>query len=379
MASPPRAPDLARRVLALAPRDRAGAEALLAGLPLDAQVAAVCDAPLARRAEVLALTPMPEAVTPRLPEAELCFLVKAVGLSDAVWILEDATPEQVVASVDLDAWKGDEPDLPRLSEWLEALARTSRPTFLRAVRALDAEIVVRFLQSRIQVFQKPTDDEGWSAPEGSLTLEGQFHYRAIHEGDDLAAITALLRMLFEEEYWTYFRTMQGVICELPSDCDEWALRWRTGRLEDLGFPPRDEAMRIYRFIRPEQRGIIPDGAHPLDVAAWHLPVWIPQLPDSPGAGHRLFRAIAQLADDERRACFYAFVAVSNQVAVADRMPLGDAESTPRAIDKAARLISEGLAHVAGQNGLEDTDVLRRVSLERLFSVGANLDPEGSRP
>ena len=61
------------------------------------------------------------------------------------------------------------------------------------------------------------------------------------------------------------------------------------------------------------------------------------------------------------------------------MPLGDAESTPRAIDKAARLISEGLAHVAVQNGLEDTDVLRRVSLERLFSVGANLDPEAARP
>jgi len=379
MTTPSRAPDLAGRVLALASRDRAGAEALLAELPLDAQVAAVCDAPLARRAEVLALTPMPEAVTPRLPEAELCFLVKAVGLSDAVWILEHAAPEQVVASVDLDAWKGDEPDLPRLSEWMEALARTSRPAFLRAVRALDAEIVVRFLQSRIQVFQKPTDDEGWSAPEGSLTLEGQFHYRAIHEGDDLAAITALLRMLFEEEYWTYFRTMMGVICELQSDGDEWALRWRAGRLEDLGFPPRDEAMRIYRFIRPEQRGTIPEGAHPLDVAAWHLPVWIPQLPDSPKGGYRVFRAIAQLEDDERRACFYAFVAVSNQVAVADRMPLGDAESTPRAIDKAARLISEGLAHVAVQNGLEDTDVLRRVSLERLFSVGANLDPEAARP
>jgi len=379
MASAPSASDLAQRVLDLASRDRAGAEALLKEAPLDAQVAAVCDAPLKHRAEILSLTPVPEAVTSSLPEAELCFLVKAVGLSDAVWVLEHATPEQVVASIDLDAWKGDEPDLPTLSEWLDALAGTSRPSFLRAVRALDAEIVVRFLQSRVQVFQKPVDDESWGPPEGSQTLEGQFHYCAIDDGDDLEAVTALLRMLFEEEYWTYFRTMQGVICELPSDCDEWALRWRTGRLEDLGFPPRDEAMRLYRFIRPEQRARIPEDAHPLDVAAWHLPMWIPQLPGPREAGHRVFQAVAQLADAERLACFYAFVAVSNQVAVADRMPLGDAESTPRAIDKTARLISEGLAHVASENGLEDTDVLRRVPLERLFSIGANLDPEGARP
>ena len=87
MDSPSRAIDLSERVLSLASRDRAAAEALLAGLSLDAQVAAVCDAPLANRALVLSLTPAPEAVTPKLPEAELCFLVKAVGLTDAVWIL----------------------------------------------------------------------------------------------------------------------------------------------------------------------------------------------------------------------------------------------------------------------------------------------------
>jgi len=90
-------------------------------------------------------------------------------------------------------------------------------------------------------------------------------------------------------------------------------------------------------------------------------------------------AIAKLGEEERRACFYALIGVANKVAVADGMPLSDATSTPRAIDKAAEFISAGLVHVAGENGLDDTEVLRRVSLERLFSVGANLDPERARP
>jgi hypothetical protein len=39
----------------------------------------------------------------------------------------------------------------------------------------------------------------------------------------------LLRTLFEEDYWTYFRLMQGALWELASDTEEWALRWRSGR------------------------------------------------------------------------------------------------------------------------------------------------------
>jgi hypothetical protein len=93
----------------------------------------------------------------------------------------------------------------------------------------------------------------------------------------------------------------------------------------------------------------------------------------------VFQAIAALDADERLASFYAFVAVANKIAVADRMPLGDAESIPRAIEKAARLIDGGLAHVAAENGLAAAEVLRGVSMERLFRVGANLEPESARP
>ena len=99
MASAPLDPDESRRLLELARSDREAAAASLAALSPDDQVALVCEAPLAQRAGLLALLPQPEQVIPRLPEAELCFTVKSAGLSDAAWILAQATSEQIVAGV----------------------------------------------------------------------------------------------------------------------------------------------------------------------------------------------------------------------------------------------------------------------------------------
>ena len=90
---------LARDIFALARQNKKSAEAALGKLSLAEQVALICEAPLSRRAELLELAPLPEAIIPELPEAELVFIVKAVGLADATWILEYATPEQFVACV----------------------------------------------------------------------------------------------------------------------------------------------------------------------------------------------------------------------------------------------------------------------------------------
>ena len=87
------------------------------------------------------------------------------------------------------------------------------------------------------------------------------------------------------------------------------------------------------------------------------------------------RLKTQLDEFERRSALYAFVALANKVAVADRTELSDAESTPIAIDKAADFASVGLEFLSTELGLDAVDVLRRVPLQRLFSVGANLEPE----
>jgi hypothetical protein len=235
------------------------------------------------------------------------------------------------------------------------------------------------LKNRIVVEQKPNDDESWQPPEGGQTLDGAFYFIPLRDDDDAASIRRALMVIWNGDYWTYFRFMLGVIHELPTENQEWALRWRNARLQDLGFPPWDESMRLYRHLHPADRSRLPEDTRPLDVETWRLPVWLPQLPESADGSNLVFRAIARLDDDERSAAFYAFVAVANAVAVADRMPLSDTETTPHAIAKAARWIDRGIEHIADAHGLEHLDVLRRVSLQHLFRIGANLDPAASRP
>ncbi len=371
----------ARRLLRLARDDRRAAEGELARLPPETQAAVVCEASLSIRRQVIELLPEPEAVVPLLPEAELCYTCRHTGLEDAGWLLPLATTEQLVACLDLDAWSGLTIDPSRLDEWITALATGEEESLLRVARGLDPELLTIYLRQHVEVYVKPSpqDDPDWTPPDRSQTLEGQFYFVARNPKDDLAPLLVLLHTLFRGDYWLYFRTIQAVREELPTDNQEWALRWRTGRLEDLGFPAWDAAMRIYGFLRPDRRSDLPADEAALDVDREALPVWVSQLPGEQSDERALFRATRELEEGERSALFHALIGLANRVAVADRMALGDPDSLPRAIDKATRFASEGLVYVAEKNGVSLVAALRRAPLERLFRVGINLDPDSGLP
>ena len=64
--------------------------------------------------------------------------------------------------------------------------------------------------------------------------------------------------------------------------------------------------------------------------------------------------------------------IRDRIAVAEQMPLGDAETIPEAIERAAEVTSRGLDHLSRENATDPPEVLRRVTFERLFRVGHNL-------
>lgn len=371
----------ARRLLALARSDRRAAERELAALPPEQQATVVCEAALPIRARVLELLPEPERVIPLLPEAEFCYTCRAIGLEDASWLLPMATREQMVAALDLDGWTGLAVDPERLDAWMAAITSTDDETTLRSLQAFDPEMLVIYLRAHVDVSLKPSpqDDPDWSPPERAQTLEGQFYFVAKDTKDDLAPLLSMLHTLFQNDYWLYFRVIQAVREELPTENEEWALRWRTGRLEDLGFPSWDAAMRIYGFLRPDRLADVPSGSRTFEAEPVALPIWVSELPGIREDERALFRATRELGPDERGAVYHALIALANRVAVADRMPLGDADSLPLALDKAARFASDGLEHVAKANGLALDETLRRVPIERLFRVGTNLDREAALP
>jgi hypothetical protein len=371
----------ARRLLKLARDDRRAAERELATLSPEHQATVICEASLSIRRQIIELLPDPESVIPLIPEAEFCYTCRSIGLEDADWLLPMATDGQLVTSFDLDVWSGFKVDPVRLDVWMAALAATDDETFLRAARAVDPELLAIFLRHHVDVSLKPSeqDDPDWSPPDQSQTLEGQFYFVAKDPKDDLGPLLRLLHTLFSGDYWLYFRMIQAVREELQPENEEWALRWRTGRLEDLGFPSWDESMRIYGFLRPDRLADLPKNTAALDLESWDLPVWMSELPGTHSDERALFRATRELGAEERSAVFYSLIALANRVAVADRMELGDPDSLPIAIDKATRFASDGLERVATNNGLSLEEALRQVPIERLFRVGTNLDREAALP
>lgn len=371
----------ARRLLTLARSDRSAAEEQLAALTPERQAVVICEAPLTIRRQMIDLLSNPETVIPLLPEAEFCYTCRTIGLADASWLLPMATEDQIVACLDLDSWSGVQVDIPRLDSWMAALAETDSETMVRAAQALDAELLVIFLRAHVDVSLKPSpqEDPDWSEPDGAQTLEGQFYFVAKDANDDLAPILAILHALFQGDYWLYFRMIQAVREELAPENQEWALRWRTGRLEDLGFPPWDSAMRIYGFLRPDRLADLPEEELALDLDSFGLPISMSDLPGVGSDERALFRATRELDTNERSTVFYALIALANRIAVADRMELGDPESLPVAIDKATRFASDGLEFVANENGISLQDALRRASVERLFRIGANLNRKAALP
>jgi hypothetical protein len=372
--SPALDPDVAE-VLKLSQTDLTRAQALLDAQPVENLVALVCRAPANRREEILKILDQPDRVIALLPDAELCFTAKALGLHDAGWLLASATNEQLIAALDLDSWQGLDFDLTQFNVWMDALAHAGDATLMRVTQKVDTELIYLYLLKRLIVDLKPPDSESnddWQPPIGAQTIDGQFYFAAREEEDDLETILRLSKLLFTEDYWLYFRLMQAVIHELPSENEEFALRWRQGRLEDLGFPDWETSMSIYSHLKAEDRTSLPEEINALDVEAWKLPVWAPPMPvQSDGSEYAIFRAAGLLNDEERSAFFFAFIALANKVAVAEKMALGDVETLPECIAKAAQRTSIGLTLLAEAHPASATDLLRRVTLDRLFRIGAN--------
>lgn len=371
LGSPVHLPEL----LALARRDPRRAAARLGSAPHAVQVDLICQIPPAERPKLLEQLPEPERIIPALPEGELCFTLKATGVHDSAWIVEYANDEQVTACVDLDAWSGYDLDSEKLHRWFRCFVEAGDDTILRIAEALDPEVCVWWLQDRMIVVQRAVQEAEFEPPPGAKTLDGTYFLVAKRDGDDLATPLRLLTLLYESRHAIYERLVLGVIAELPAENTEWALRWRAGRLADLGFPPRQETLGLYSPLRPGEV----DRAAELSqrTEAWRLPVWVPPLPVAAEDAPAVFRAAAALDDEGRQAFLFSLLALANAVAVADQLPLGDPESVPGAMEKAAETASRGLEELARRRGRSPEEVLRSFPLPFLFRVGHALDPSGT--
>ncbi len=350
-------------LLRLVRSDRDAARAALAALDPEAQAQACLEVRPELRVEFLMALERPEEVVPLLPDQELCFTARATGMEEAPFLLELATPRQVQACLDLDTWTGFDFDPERGNEWLDALVEAGPETVVRGLEAIDPEIWVLLYRSFTEVAVLGKEDE---RPPGWLTVDGTVYWN-LHGDADPSRVQQVVMALLDQAPHLYWQLVYALIYEHPTECEEWALRWRTGRLADQGFPDLESAMRVYRPLRPEEA---PVWEAPPETGALVTVENLPRQLQGSLLGEALRKLPAQRAGD----ILGYVLAVANSLAVADRMRLSDVDAIPHALEKAVRGIDLGLRELARVRNQAPADALDKTVPLDLFRIGATLDP-----
>ena len=332
----------------------------LLAVPVETLAGAVTALSPRDRAEFLELSERGPEIVPLLAEAVFTSAVIATGIEHAGWLLESATPEQRVAAVDLDCWEGGRPVPERFFEWIDALDEAGTDTLVRAFEELDLELwLLLFKRMATFRFLPPGDWAELPTLDGVVGIEAQ-------SSEDEDRVLRILRTAFSESPEHYWQFVIGSMNESPAECHEEAAAKQRGRLLELGFPERGQAMRVYRPLSLDEITLptseaSADEAHALVSRA------------GPVDGTVLAEALAALAPDRASETLADILVVANSLAVADELPLAEPESVAQALQKAMRGIERGLVELAAQRGRTPASLLEHVAPMLLFRAGATLE------
>lgn len=341
-----RRPDVAS-VARLVRNDPESARALLRGLSVEEQAEACLRVRPAERAELLMLLDEPESVIPRLPETDFLVTVRAGDVAGSGWLLASSTEEQRTAAIDIDCWQYDELRFDRLREWIDGLIDAGPETLAMALDELDPEVWILALRDMGAGTREPGED-----------------------GDE-KRVRELLTVARAERPRMHMLLVYGVRYEDPYEIEEYARRWRVGRMADLGFPDRDQAMRAYRPLQAAEveridwvrsasvRGVVDGGVH------------LPVSAESTLVAEALRGLSPAVAVD----VLGYVLAVANTVAVADRVDLSDPDAIARSLEKALAGVEAGLREVTRVLMRPPREILSTSRPLDLFRVAVALDPK----
>jgi hypothetical protein len=315
---------------------------------------------------------------PAVPSQLVHRLLCEVGMGDAGELMELCAPAQVREVLDLELWQGDRVKGEEALDWIHFLSTLSDEVAMRHIRGLDIELLGWLLLRWCRIyllddgnFPEEPEWEVWSSPDNWYAVEVLTDNKA-----QVDQVTGLLDRLYREDPDDARRLLQNLLWELPSELEEYSYRWRTGRLEDLGFANPQESLLIYAYLAPGKVTLDESTAdrpirgqdEPADRTGGALTILVDD------AGRSFWsRAAAGISDaEERERISIALMSVANFAMAADRIPPADTDAAGRSMEDLHLRLSLGLEHLC--NG--DLDLagvaLANVALMRLARLGHSL-------
>ncbi len=298
-------------------------------------------------------------------------------------LLAHATADQLTSLLDLDGWNRDRIDIVRLRRWLSAIgeanamAERPRGSLAELVMQMDPELWTLALWAGTRIEVLDDDDEAreqshaalaelrtWQTPDGFFLI-------GVPDDELGHQVLTVLSRVYEDDLSLGRRLVLAIEAALPAEIEEQLLRFRRGRLADLGFVEWDDAVKLFRPVDhraaadADARDFRWLGADDEPVASLRLP----------RGSELLRRALARLPDAEHGVRAREFLLLVNEVIAAQRLPPGDEAVQERAIDQAQATLGLGLEMLLlARPGLADPDVfladrITAIGLREVFRVG----------
>lgn len=355
----------------LLPEDPEEAERVFNSLPIKHQVDLLLRSHGKERLHYLFLAKNPEQLVQRLPELEVFLTVKEIGDKDAIPFIAITTPEQFQFLLDLDFWKKDELDPAKILHWMEVLLECGEKKIAQFIQSTDLEFIALLLKKFLRVSTlegEPLEIEETVPP---FTLD---HYYFVHfAGKETRSILERFLKIFSLiEPGSYQKLMEALVWELDSELEEGEFRIRNARLSEYGFPDFEEALEIYRFIRPDSlllKKAAPPVAEQEEGDKNRPAFYLTFLNESP-----FFSAvIAQIADPgEQDRLKIEMTALSNRAMVAEATDLSRFEEIERIAKKVFHYLNLGLQYLSAQEKTKALEILRSLPLQEIFQCGVSL-------
>ena len=210
---------------------------------------------LSRRGErLLASTDLAVEVA-KLEPLEAYYVVREIGLDLALPIIIELSSEQLMAGIDLDCWHGTGFAADSLDEWMQAYALAGPEALAKGFLALDHVVQLLFLCRTVTVYdpdtdQVPPEKEASETPR-VVSPDGFYILDLKSELDLKIHPYTLLDALYKYDSNAAFHLLRAVRVDLPTQIEEEALRFRNGRMEDIGFVGPEEAAVLFSRPSPE--------------------------------------------------------------------------------------------------------------------------------
>ncbi|MCH9681176.1 MAG: hypothetical protein K0V04_07075 [Deltaproteobacteria bacterium] len=322
-------------------------------------------------------------LVPALPAATFVRLARKLRDDNRLdLLLPHATPYQLTSLLDLDGWVRDRIDIKRARVWLHAIAEYAPAQRPRGALAdlmyeMDPELWTAALAVGTVVLELPEDDDNArdhiQQQLGSLrTYETPDGFFIVGVPDDELGRRTLqtIHHVYEDDLSEGRKLCLAIQSLLPAQAEEDLLRFRNGRLADLGFVDWEEAMKLLQ---------------PLDhrAAAAHEALDFGHLRDLEGLtptvrwrGPDLLRRVMMRLDPQEHGLrTREFLLLVNEVISAQRFDPGDDDANQRAIDQTQSTLALGLEMIARETP-SDQDAepflagrVAAIGLRLLFRVG----------